>query len=128
MTPVAPAATLSVPVGLNCENCPYLVWYGLSIAQRTPRFSVRVGLNFQSSCAKKLLMLSRGSQLAVGTANVELETEPSMNPARLLVVELGFGIPVFGQVLAPVRLRLAQLPARPAAVSKTKLPLGVPRL
>ncbi len=61
-----------------------------------------------------MLTLSRGSQLAVGMAKEAELTEPSISDARLMP-------PVLAMVCVP-------LPLRPAAESKLKLPLGVPRL
>src|ERR1017187_6424281 len=112
--PSAPDTSVSGRLGLNCENCPYLVCHGLSFMYRTPRFKVRVGDTFQSSWKYTLLILSRGSQLAVGTEKLAVLTEPSMKEARRIP-------PVLAMVCVPD-------PVSPLAPSNVNTPLGLPRL
>src|SRR5262249_25549138 len=49
MTPMPPDTTLSAPVGSKLETCPYLLFSELCACQRTPRFSVKLLVSFQSS-------------------------------------------------------------------------------
>src|SRR2546425_4553354 len=76
----------SIAAGSNRLCCPYLVWYGLSVCQRTPRFSVSLFVTFQSSWKYSALLHHRGSQVPSALVKSARATPPNRNEANTFPV------------------------------------------